>query len=50
MIKDDNEKAKKILQDFEQLSTFSIDGNLDEFRHSIEKTYFQIQDYLNEEC
>ena len=80
MVKQDDEKAEKILQDFKQLSSFSIDGNLDgfsslfgrisnkclqafefglkndgygipkdEFRNSIEKTYFQIQNYLNEE-
>jgi hypothetical protein len=80
MIKQDDEKAEKILQDFKQFSSFSIDGNLDRFsslfgrifnkclqafefgpknygygisedesRNSIEKTYFQIQNYLNEE-
>jgi len=76
----DYEKAKKILQDFEQLSNFSIDVKSDgfcslfegisddcrqafefgpeddgygipedEFRNSIEKIYFQLVNYLNEE-
>ena len=81
MVKQDDEKAEKILQDFKKLSSFSIDGNLDqfsslfgrisdnclqafefgpkndgygipedEFRNSIEKTYFQIQnDFPNAE-
>ena len=31
MVKQDNEKAEKILQDFKQLSSFSIDVNLDGF-------------------
>lgn len=31
MIKQDDEKAEKILQDFKQLSSFSIDINLDRF-------------------
>ena len=31
MVKQDDEKAEKILQDFKQLSSFSIDGNLDGF-------------------
>lgn len=78
MVKQDDEKAEKILQDFKQLSSFSIDVNLggfsslfgqisdkclqafefgpeddgygipeDEFRNSIEKIYFQLEDYNN---
>ena len=31
MVKQDDEKAEQILQDFKQLSSFSIDGNLDGF-------------------
>ena len=31
MVKQDDEKAEKILQDFKQLSNFSIDVNLDGF-------------------
>ncbi|NES79941.1 hypothetical protein, partial [Okeania sp. SIO1H4] len=31
MVKQDDEKAEKILQDFEQLSSFSIDVKLDGF-------------------
>ena len=31
MVEQDNEKAEKILQDFKQLSSFSIDVNLDGF-------------------
>jgi hypothetical protein len=31
MVKQDDEKAEKILQDFKQLSSFSIDVNLDGF-------------------
>ena len=80
MVKQDNEKAEKILQDFKQLSNFPIDVTLDkfsslferisdkcsyvlefgheddgngisedEFRNSIEETYFQLKKYLNEE-
>ena len=80
MVKQDNEKAEKILQDFNQLSSFSIDVNLDtfsssferisdkclqafefgpeddgygipedEFRNSIEESYFKLENYLNEE-
>ena len=81
MIKEDNEKSKKILQDLKQLSSFSIHANLDsfsslfdqiynaclqafefghendgygipedEFRNSVEETYFQLENYLNEKC
>ena len=80
MVKQDDGKAEKILQDFKQLASFSIDVNLDgfsslfeqifnkclqafefgpsndgygipenEFRNSIEKIYFQLENYLNEE-
>ena len=80
MVKQDDEKAEKILQDFNQLSSFSIDVNLDkfsfsferisdkclqafefgpeddgygipedEFRNSIEESYFKLENYLNEE-
>ena len=61
MVKQNDEKAEKILQDFKQLSSFSIDVNLDgfsslferifedEFRNSIEEIYFQLENYLNEE-
>ena len=31
MVKQDDEKAEKILQDFKQLASFSIDVNLDGF-------------------
>ena len=34
MVKQDDEKAEKILQDFKQLSSFSIDVNLEGFSSS----------------
>ena len=84
MVEQDTEKAEKILQDFNQLSNFSISVNLldedkdefsssferisdkclqafefgpeddgygipeDEFRNSIEESYFKLENYLNE--
>ena len=39
MVKQDDEKADKILQDFNQLSSFSIEGNLDEFSSLFERIY-----------
>ena len=37
MVKQDNEKAEKILQDFKQLSSFSIDVNLNGFSSLFEQ-------------
>ena len=37
MLKQDDEKAEKILQDFKQLSSFSIDVNLDGFSSLFER-------------
>ena len=39
MVKQDDDKAETIFQDFKQLSSFSIDVNLDEFSSLFEQIF-----------